>query len=71
MYEYDYFSNQEEIDDKYKTTNEAITITITLGEYRMLVSTNARLDCQNIRLLEQLDEANRKIEELKNQCPIN
>ena len=70
MYEFDYFAKQEDINDRYRATNEKIVITITLGEYRMLVSDNVRLECRNQRLCDELDEANRKIEELKNQCPI-
>ena len=71
MFEFDVVYKQEDINDKCKTINEPITVTITLGEYRMLVTENTRLNCQNVSLYEQLGEANRKIEELLNKCPIN
>ena len=71
MYEFDVAYKKEEINDNCKITNEAITVTITLGEYRCLVSENVRLNCDNTRLYEKLNEKDREIEELKKQCPIN
>ena len=70
MREFDIVYTQEDINDKCKTTNKSITVTITLGEHRMLVEENTRLRCDVERLFEQINEANRKIEELKKQCQI-
>ena len=60
MKEFDIVYKQEEISDNFKTCNEAITLTITLAEYRYLVEENTRLNCENLRLIE---ETNRAIEE--------
>ena len=70
MKEFDMVYEQEEINDKWKTVNASITVTITLSEYRYLVAENTRLNYENQRLFEQLSNANMEIEELKNQCPI-
>lgn len=71
MYEFDVAYKKEEINDNCKTTNEAITVTITLGEYRYLVSDNARLNFENTRLCEKLNEKYKEIEGLKRKCQIN
>ena len=64
MNEFDIFFTQEEITDKCKTYNETLKVTITLGEYRNLVSENARLQCENYRLNDRLYETEEKLREL-------
>lgn len=54
MKEFDIVYKQEEINDKYKTYNESITITITLAEYRFLVEERQRFECELFKLNDEI-----------------
>jgi predicted nucleic acid-binding Zn-ribbon protein len=68
MKEFDIVYKQEEINDKYKTYNEAITVTITLAEYRFLVEERQRFECELLKLNDVIADLQMKYEDMKNKC---
>ena len=65
MKEFSIFYKQEEINDKIKTYNEAMTVTITLAEYRFLVEERQRLEYELFKLNDVIADLQMKYEGLK------
>lgn len=65
MKEFDIVYKREEISDNLKIYDEAITVTITLAEYRFLVEERQRFECELLKLNDVIADLQMKYEGMK------